>query len=1439
MLEKLFDRVTRVSLRFKWITIALTVLVLGAGIFAVTQLKQELIPSIEFPQTVILAFNSGADSQVMLEEVTKPLEGLISEIDGVVDVESTTSTGVAFLIARNEFGLDSDAMREAIQTAVDGLTYPPGMETPELLTFSFADLPIAAISVSAEGTSLEELKVLVESEINPELEAIDGVGGVDVSGGQELPTEPPPTEEPTPEPTAAPTATATEEPTPTDEPTPTTEPTETPAVLTEENGADPEPVPLPDMWVQAAAAQGVTLETTADLIPEVVEGIVAIAPQMLDELTPEMLLAMPLEALAALPQDYLAGLEADLQTQLAERLAPPSEVSEIEPVPLPDMWIQAAAAQGLTLETTADLIPEVVEGIVAIAPQMLGELTPEMLLAMPLEALAVLPQDYLGALDEELQTQLAERLAPPSEVSELEPVPLPDMWVQAAAAQGLTLETTADLIPEVVEGIVAIAPQMLDELTPEMLLAMPLEALAVLPQDYLAGLEADLQTQLAERLAASTEMEEPEPEVEVDPRELPSVWQSAGDTQNITLVYPEDVTPEIVSGIAELAPQLFDLLTPIHLRDFSPEVLGWLPVDYIAGLEPELQAELDELANSVGGLGALALAAQAEAEALAVEAPELTGAWRQPPPEGTAVAFPAFETAADLLTSGFASSAAELLNLLVANAGDLAPDLLADLTLEVIDWLVENESDFLKNLNSGTLRLLSPEVLAELPDDFLASLDQELRTELEGIAAGTVEVFIPVNTINRVNGNPSLNLSVFQDQEANTVSVSHEVFDKLDELKAANPGLRFDIVFEQASFIEESISGVTREGSLGAVFAMVIILIFLSGRVNGRFKLSIRSMLVTAISIPLSIFMAFALFQWLPPLVHPLFSPLVEATKNVPVLGSLFVGLQNLFPLGLTLNIMTLSGMTVAVGRVVDDSVVVLENIYRHIQRGEDQRTSVLVGTRDVSIAIFASTLTTVVVFLPIGLIGGLVGEFFLPFGIAVTYALGSSFLVAITIVPLMAYLFIRKEHLPPEGENALQRRYTPILEWALKNRAVTLAIATVFLGGSLFLFATRPRAFLPDFGEVQVNISIDLPGDVKMVETDALVAEFERSLTSIEGVETVQTEIGTAGGLQAQFLGNTIDQSLAAVNIGVEVVEDVDAFTAQIRSSAEAVFGSENVTVASGTLSSGAFGGFALVAVGDSDRVAAFNDQAISTLNAVDGLANVSSNLADQETILRINGQPAVRYTGELETENTLGVTEAAKTALEEAAPPGVDIAEGFESQQQTEGFQKAVQALGISVVVVYVVLVVTFGSIVHPFTILFSLPLAIIGAAVALWLSNSILGISSLVGMMMLVGIVVTNAIVLIDRVQANRKIRGLEPYDALVEAGRTRLRPILMTAFAAILALVPLAIGLSEGAIIAAELAIVVIGGLTTSTLLTLLIVPVMYSILDRFTRFTRQN
>jgi HAE1 family hydrophobic/amphiphilic exporter-1 len=581
------------------------------------------------------------------------------------------------------------------------------------------------------------------------------------------------------------------------------------------------------------------------------------------------------------------------------------------------------------------------------------------------------------------------------------------------------------------------------------------------------------------------------------------------------------------------------------------------------------------------------------------------------------------------------------------------------------------------------------------------------------------------------------------------------------------------------------------------------------------------------------------LMRFMPPTVGTWLNNLVTKTGN----GTLTY-FSRLIPATITLNLMTLSGMTVAIGRVVDDSIVVLENSFRFIQKGGDQKEAVLNGTKEVAIAIFASTATTIAVFLPLGLMGGIIGAFFLPFGLTVTYALAASFVVAITVVPALTFILIKTDNIPDEKETGMQRTYTPILEWSLNHRGATMVIATAIFVGSLFLLTQLPRSFIPEIGEPTINVTVQLENGVAMADTDALAHEFELAVSELPGIERIQAEIGSAGGFESFFGGGGgVSQNVANMSISTEDPEELTAITEEVRALANEIFGEEN-TVVSAASQTG-FSGFSLIVSGDSmDELEPFAEdikQAIASVDIDDdGLAdvvNVSSNV-DQAivggngTIIRVDGRPAVSFSGELETDDTLGVTFAAKEAVAALSglPESAQITEGFESEQQTQGFQQMVRAIGYSIVIVYIIMALTFKSFIHPFTILFSLPFALVGAAVALYLAGGVLSISAMIGLMMLVGIVVTNAIVLLELVQQLRK-KGSVAYDALVQGGRTRLRPIWMTALAAVLALVPLALSQEGGAIIAAELATVVIGGLLVSTSITLLVVPVVYSLFDQ--------
>lgn len=550
---------------------------------------------------------------------------------------------------------------------------------------------------------------------------------------------------------------------------------------------------------------------------------------------------------------------------------------------------------------------------------------------------------------------------------------------------------------------------------------------------------------------------------------------------------------------------------------------------------------------------------------------------------------------------------------------------------------------------------------------------------------------------------------------------------------------------------------------------------------------------------------------------------------------------------------MTLSGLTVAIGRVVDDSIVVLENSYRFIQQGYTPREAAIAATKEVAIAIFAATATTVAVFLPLGLVGGLISSFFLPFGLTVTYSLAASFLVAITVVPVLTALLIRKENIPEEKESWMQRWYTPILEFALKNRLITLGVTIVFFLFSLYLLNTLPKNFIPGLGEATVNVTINLESGTPMADTDALVQQFEEAISDLEGVKNVRVEIGSGGGLASAFLGGgSISQNQANVTLSVEEELLLDQaalgdLTIEVRQEAEAVFGGPSyVTVSTGTQTG--FSGYSLVLAGiegDNTQLQEIVDEVKDTIAAVDtdangspDVVNVSSNVdaalaGGNSSIIRIDGEPAVSFTGSFEfgLEDTIGAATEIRTLVAElpVLPAGVEVSEGFEAEQQTAGFQGVIKAIGWASVLVYLIMAISFRSLVHPFVILASLPLSVIGASLALFLTGRTLGISSMIGLLMLVGIITTNGIVLMELVKQLRE-RGSSVYDALVKGGRTRLRPIWMTALATILALIPLALSAEAGAIIAADLAWTVLGGLLVGTLLTLVIIPVVYSLIE---------
>ena len=834
-----------------------------------------------------------------------------------------------------------------------------------------------------------------------------------------------------------------------------------------------EPIELPDTWIGAASIQGLTVETTADVTPELVESIATSAPQLLADLTSDMLLVLPLNVFPALPPSYLAQLDADTQSALQARVA--NSETQQTALPLPDDWITIAASRGIEIATTDDLTADLLTGVAIFAPSRLNQLTNDMLLSAPSEALLGLPERYVATLDNSIQAAVAAAtmVAVESEIASgstdltaetndgaVAPVALPEEWVALAAQQNLVLETTADLTPQIVTGIAQFAPQALEALTPEMLLALSPDVVAALPSEYITTLDADLVAELGfgvEAIESEANVEAIE-ETGPDPAELSPIFTTVGEQVGAELTTVDDITPDFirqVGAFGEQGMQLLGLLTPDNLRLLDPEAVALLPAEFLDTIDDDdLHVYLDGRAVEFGGAGQLLVAEAEAAAALAEGAPALSGIWLEPNPEGEPSQF---QNAADILNNPFAPGGAALLNFFPNSPNVDDPlDWMSELNLEVITFMAENEEGFADNLQANIVEMLPPESINYLLDTYPGAYDEVTATRLRDVAAGDVEVFIPEATVTRSNGDPSLLILVYKNGDANTVKTFKEVEVIMEEFSAEHP-IDYLYAFEQSTFIEESIAGVTREGALGALFAVIVILIFLSGRIDGKYRLSWRATLITGLSIPASVLFAMLLMWLVPRTIGPWITDLALDSNNI-----LLVSIAKLFPAKLTLNIMTLSGLTVAIGRVVDDSIVVLENSYRYIQKGEHPVQAVYRGTREVAVAIFSATVTTMAVFLPIGFVGGLISEFFLPFGLTVTYALAASYIVSITVVPALTVLLIRRENIPEERETAMQRGYTPILEWALNNRLLTLGIATLIFISSIFLISRLPNSFIP-----------------------------------------------------------------------------------------------------------------------------------------------------------------------------------------------------------------------------------------------------------------------------------------------------------------------------------------------------------------------------------------
>lgn len=743
-----------------------------------------------------------------------------------------------------------------------------------------------------------------------------------------------------------------------------------------------------------------------------------------------------------------------------------------------------------------------------------------------------------------------------------------------------------------------------------------------------------------------------------------------------------------------------------------------------------------------------------------------------------------------------------------------------------------------------------------------------------------IELIEKAESISRTNGKESIGISVTKAASANTVEVVNAVKDEIEQLKSIYPNMDILVMLDQGEPIEESVSTMLDKALYGAIFAFIIILLFLR---------NIRTTIISVISIPLSLVMTLLILK----------------------------------QMDITLNMMTLGAMTVAIGRVVDDSIVVIENNYRRMQLKSEKisgKALVLAATHEMSKPILSSTLVTVAVFIPLATVTGPVGELFIPFALTMGFALMSSLLVAITIVPILTDVLFRNgvKKIDLEAKpQAMAKRYRQLLNWTLNHKVITSLIAVLLFIGSLGLvaFGHVGTSFLPEEEQKFALVTYSPgPGEV-LDEIVAAAFEAEKLILGREGVTDLQFSVGGANPLSP-------GPSRSAL-FYVMYEDDTENFDVEKKNLAEALQQIES-SGRWGTLDMmGGLGGNTLslfVYGNDLETIEPVVEELMALLEADESFDKVAASLsetydeyrllANQESLSQVglsaaqiamylspvrdnpqltsvqvdgqtypvyvsseetqyrtldditnaripspmgfevpladlitveegtsagtvthrNGELYVEVTANIVIDNVGKATTDIQNKIDELElPPSVHIDHGGVAEQLEETFTQLGLAMVAAVGIIYFMLVITFGGASTPFVILFSLPFITIGSFLGLYIADETISAPVMMGFLMLIGIVVTNAIVLIDRV-INKEKEGLTVREALLEAAGTRLRPILMTALATIGALVPLALGFegSNESLISKGLGVAVIGGLFSSTLLTLIIVPIVYEV-----------
>ena len=784
--------------------------------------------------------------------------------------------------------------------------------------------------------------------------------------------------------------------------------------------------------------------------------------------------------------------------------------------------------------------------------------------------------------------------------------------------------------------------------------------------------------------------------------------------------------------------------------------------------------------------------------------------------------------------------------------------------------------------------LSAAQIIGALPAEY-QSLEAVASTPLgPGLSLSNVATvgLGPTSGITRTNGMNSLTINVYQTEGSNTVDTANAVVARANEVsRDLGEGAEISVVMDQSEFIEASIDTLVEKALVGGALAVIVVFLFL---------MAVRASLVTALSIPISMLLGF---------------------------GAMYV-------FDITINILTLSAMSIAVGRLIDDSIVIVEVIYRRLQAGQPFREAAIGGAKEVATPITAATLATVAIFLPLAFVGGIVGELFVPFALTVTFAMLASLLVALMVVPTLSNFLVGGKARSKVKDSWYERAYTPVLKWALGHRAITLVTVTALFLGSLGLASIVGTSFMSGMSEESLTVEVRMPAGTSIGATGDMAAQVEAILAGYDNVKSYYTTVGTSTSLMgAMSAASGGGSNTAQITAYLKSGADVDQAAETLRTDCQGIPGGEGIVVSTSMGADMGFSGVEISIEGnDPEAIAATANELYDALQGVEGVANLECDLTtlvpqldiqpdpakmaglgltpeqmqqltqeyyllmtggdipghqatiggsthplymnsvatgltgvEQASALQIGWPPVAlgqvanvalvevpthishtdlnlsgSITGATTQKDVGAVNAAIEKEISNLSPhEGVEVKTAGITEMMNESLGRLSYAILAAVVISFLVVAITLRSVLNPLIIMVSLPLATIGAFLGLLAGGYTLGVAGMMGVLMLVGIVLTNAIVLIAVVEQLRK-EGLSTHDALVQGGKTRLRPILMTALTTIFAMVPLALGVESGTMIAGELAVVVIGGLFSSTLLTLVVIPVLYSLTDRLRR-----